>query len=111
MFKSSSGSTITEMWTFEAGGALATTFTTAACTGTASFTGGSWSATATTLTFDNKTETCTGAVTCSDSGPGGCTGLIPPVKETCDYALSNGDKTLTLSKCSGGGGSLVFTHS
>jgi hypothetical protein len=109
--KSSDGSTITEKWTFDSNGSLSTTFATSSCTGTASFTGGSWSSTATTVTLDTKSDKCTGAVKCSDSGGQGCAGLLPTMMSTCDYDLSNGGSTLTLSKCTGSSGSTVFTRS
>jgi hypothetical protein len=79
------------------------------CTGSFRFAGGTWSATATTITL-GSTPACTGSAECTSSGPLAC-GDIEPVGAspgfTAGYTLEDGADTLVIED---GTTTLTFTR-
>jgi hypothetical protein len=91
--------------TFESDGSITESVEVSDCTGVDTVSGLSWTSTSTTLTVAG-TESCTGELTCGTS-TAGCstmTPMGPATDTTCNYALSNGDDTLTISDCAMAGG-------
>jgi hypothetical protein len=66
----------------------------AQCTGSVTYSGVAWTATANTITMSSGT--CSGQVSCGSGTTIQCTD-ITSVAATCDYTLSNGDDTLVLT--------------
>lgn len=86
--------------TFEGDGALVESVTLSQCTGTESVSGLSWTSNATSITVSGK-EVCSGSLDCAGTRTP-CTSMIGTVIDTtCNYSLSNGNDTLSLSRCSG----------
>lgn len=83
-----------------------------ACTGTRRYTGLTWgvsrTSAAATLTFAGVSD-CSGSITCTQGGSTvtlGCpTPPAPRMTSACGFAVSADGNTLTLSDCSGQGGS------
>ena len=65
------------------------------CTGTLDWDGLTWSATERTLSLGGSPK-CSGSLKCGSSGIGCSAGTAPPGGD-CDYALGNGNATMTLT--------------
>lgn len=83
------------------------------CSGTESYTGLTWSATGSTLTFPT-TYACSGSVTCNGGAGAAMSncpdGWLSREKGDCPYTLSGDGNTLVIGPCSGDPGSAVLTY-
>jgi len=108
---SSGGVTFKETFDFEGGGTANLTLNgTGSCSGTETYTGGSWSSTATTLTLSG-TPACSGGLTCTIMGTVvniGCSSA--PSSGTFTYTLSNNTLTLTQTNDAGSMSTLTLTR-
>jgi hypothetical protein len=86
---------------FESNGSLSEALQITQCTGMESFSGATWTSTASTVTVMTGTEACTGSLDCGGATTTCTPGMGAVVTSTCHYALSHGDDTLTLSDCDG----------
>ena len=96
------GVTVTDNVIVDGDGTLSVKSTASgSCTGTEEWTGYSWAATSTSVTFSG-TATCSGAFTCGAVSVN-CSGSTdPPLKTgSCTYAISDDNDTLALTACSG----------
>jgi hypothetical protein len=91
------------------------------CSGAIELSGMTWASTSSTITFTIPANpACSGTISCqTTSSPTviDCSKFANPSASTgsCDYALSNDDHTLTLSKCvpsspGNGGSTVTFTR-
>jgi hypothetical protein len=85
----------------------------AACTGTLSWTGGSWSATANILTLGGTPVCSGGPITCTSMGntvtAGTCSNSPILAAGTFTYTLSSDENTLTLTAMADGGATFPIT--
>jgi hypothetical protein len=79
------------------------------CTGSVSFSGITWSSTASSLTLSG-TPACTGTIQCTSLGPLSCSdvGATSVASGSVGYTLENGNDTLVLQN--GSSGPLTFTR-
>jgi hypothetical protein len=109
---SGGGVTATTTITLNGDGTLTETVSSTGCTGMDSLSGYSWSSTSATVSVTGE-PTCTGMLVCTVAGmtvSEPCSGTGGGVTGTCNYTLSNGNDTLTLTNCGSGTSSVTFTR-